>query len=278
MTLTRIAGVIFCLGVSSAWATTLTFDEIPFGDASGQYLGEANQILNYYNGGTASGGQTGGATYNYGVSFDAFAVTSNESADGGTQCQGTLCDFIENTASQNNYPTPNWAANGVEGTIMSFHYNNDTGGCGQEQCNGVALSSVVNFNNGLNNFSIYYANPTAEAGTITFYNGLGGNTGGNSALGSISLPGTPTMGDGGPCDNNNPNFVDFCQFNLVSTDFGYGNTAYSAVFNIGSNGFDFDNLSFGQDAPPSGAPEPSTLLMLGIGVVSIAAARRKRSA
>ena len=109
-------------------------------------------------------------------------------------------------------------------------------------------------------FSFYYSSPFAT-GSISVYSGLNGT---GTLLAYLSLPETP---------NGVPTFsYNYAFWEPIGVSFS--GTAESALFSGSANYIAFDDVTLGASRPP-GAPEPATILLLGSGLVGLAALKKR---
>ncbi len=100
-------------------------------------------------------------------------------------------------------------------------------------------------------------------GTVNVWSGLNGT---GSLLASLVLPTTPS----GPCNGYN---AGFCPFYPVGVAFS--GTAMSIDFGGTANQIVFDDVTFGSSTV-GGVPEPSSLILLGSGVLGLAGLVRRK--
>lgn len=218
-------------------------------DLNFEGLEDTEAVLNYYSGDTGSLGSGPGT--NYGVTFSPDATAFIQS----DQSSGDVTD----TGNFGGEPSPY--------TAILF--------CGA--CQNANDTATIDVSGGFGDtLSLYYSAPDAynvADGTVSIFSGLDGS---GTLLGALTLAPTATgdaTGDG-ECDEygnaSNPG-APFCPFVQLSTSFS--GTAQSIVFTGASYTMAFDDISF--DGPPS--PEPSTWLLLGVGLIGIAFCRRLQS-
>ena len=121
---------------------------------------------------------------------------------------------------------------------------------------GDVMDVAAGFNTG---FSFYYSSPF-YTGSVTVWSGLDGT---GTELGSISLPLTPV---GSP--------YDYSVWEPAGVAFA--GTAMSAIFSGTANQIAFDNITLGSATPM--IPEPSSVILIGIGGIGLFLFDRRRRA
>ena len=102
-----------------------------------------------------------------------------------------------------------------------------------------------------------------EGGSVSAYDGLNGT---GNLLATLALP-----TNGGSCPGYD---ADFCPFTAAGV--GFAGTALSINFAGALNQIVFDDVTFDSITP--GIPEPSTYAMLGLGLIGLAFAARRKQA
>ena len=191
-------------------------------------------IDGYYNGGTASNGNSG---TNLGVEFTSSALLL---------CLNNLGTTCSNTSQ------------GDAGIATSR-----TGALYFPSGNPM-MNVAAGFDTG---FSFVYSQPFESNTSISIYSGLNGT---GSLLASALLPLTLDGRNGGCDAAYSANYCPFEDFSLT-----FSGVAMSVVFGGTVDRQVFDDITFGSDVP-GGVPEPATLALFGIGLLGIAATRRRR--
>jgi hypothetical protein len=156
-------------------------------------------------------------------------------------------------------PGPNY---GVEFSSTALALNSDT--LGANFANNPSSPGILYFDGGSGatmnvaagftaQLSFYYSAPyTDNPGSVTIYDGL--NQTGN-ILASLVLPVTPPLPPGSPDFNN-----------WVSMTMNFAGTARSVNLSGAAATFiAFDNVALGEAQPPVLVPEPSALVLAGLG-------------
>ena len=111
-------------------------------------------------------------------------------------------------------------------------------------------------------FSFNYS-AANQGGSVSVYDGLGGT---GTLLATLNLP-----TNGGSCPGYG---AGFCPFG--ASGIAFAGTALSVSFAGSANQIVFDDVTFGSITP--GIPEPSTYAMLGMGLLGLAFAARRKQA
>lgn len=191
-------------------------------------VGHTAQVLNFYNGGTDSMGNSG---TNYGIQFgvNALGVIDGDVGGGAT---GNIA----------NEPSPS--------TALFF----------------LTGSAVLNYAPGFTTgFSFYYSSSTAAS--VNVYDGL--NATGNllasiplAAQFNVSCTGDPTGA--------------YCNWTPIGAAFA--GIAKSIDFGGGVNLTAYDNITFGSERPVIETPEPALAGLMGLGLLGLGLARRRKAA
>lgn len=135
-----------------------------------------------------------------------------------------------------------------------------------------ASNAILNFGAGFTDgFSFFYSSSVVT--TVEVFDGMNGT---GNVLASLSL--TSQFSSGCSGDPNG----DFCNWTAVGAAFA--GTARSINFAGTANEVGFDNITFGSadpggpvTPPPSGVSTPMTLSLVGVGLLALAATRRRKS-
>lgn len=174
--------------------------------------------------------------------------------------------------------------NGGAGTNYGIEFSNDTlaledadaGGSGNfaNEPSANTIMFFLNSNNAILNmaagfdtgFSFFYSSSTAAS--VTVWDGLNGT---GNLLGTLNL----TAQGFNNCVGDPTG--DFCNWTAVGVAFG--GTARSINFGGTANQTGFDDITFGSARPggDTDVPEPGTLGLLGLGLLGMGAARRRKA-
>jgi hypothetical protein len=113
-------------------------------------------------------------------------------------------------------------------------------------------------------FSFFYA-AISQTGSVTVYDGLNGT---GNVLATVSL---------GLTSSNCPSQYQagFCPFDAAGVAFS--GTAHSVSFAGVANQVVFDDVTFGASNPGHPIPEPASFGLVGLALVGLAAARRRKA-
>jgi len=126
-------------------------------------------------------------------------------------------------------------------------------------------SAVLNIASGFDTgFSFFYS-AINNPGTVNVYDGVGAT---GTLLASIFLPITPSNG-GDPTGAFSP---------FLPIGVTFAGTARSVDFGGTVNQIGFDDITFGSAVPGTVVPEPASMMLLGAGLLGLAAVRRRAGA
>lgn len=131
-------------------------------------------------------------------------------------------------------------------------------------------SSIMNVAAGFDTgFSFFYS-AINNPGSVSVFDGLNGT---GSLLATLTIPVTPFNGAPDPTGQFSP---------FVPIGVGFDGIARSVSFAGVQNQIAFDDVTFGAVIPgggePNAIPEPETIALVGLGLLGLAAGRRRRSA
>jgi hypothetical protein len=127
-----------------------------------------------------------------------------------------------------------------------------------------ANSAILNFEAGFDTgFSFFYS--SAVAATVSVFDGLNGA---GNLLGSINIVNQANQG----CQGDPNGF--YCNWTAVGVAFG--GTARSINFGGTANFTGYDNITFGSVTPGGVLPEPASLVLASLALLSVAASRRRK--
>ncbi|MEP6835074.1 MAG: PEP-CTERM sorting domain-containing protein [Gemmatimonas sp.] len=120
-----------------------------------------------------------------------------------------------------------------------------------------------------NGFGTYYSAPGVP-GSLGVFSGMNGT---GTLLATLMLPVTP-FGSVAGCPPN-PG-ASFCPFSFVGTSFN--GVAQSVSFGSALNDFVFDDITIGSARAVTTVPEPSTVVLVGAGLLAVVGVRSRRRA
>jgi hypothetical protein len=202
------------------------------------------------------------------IAQPAHAVVFNLTFEG-LQDQEQILDFYNGgTGGDGSGPGTNYGVSFGSGALSLI--DADAGGTGNFAnepsgdtvafwlSGGLVMNVAAGFDTG---FSFYYTSSTAA--TITIYDGVD-KTG--NVIGTIDLSANYNLNCTGDPSGS------FCHWDPVGVAFA--GVAKSVDFGGTANQTGFDNITFGADTPQP-TPEPTSLLLLGAGIIGLAIARRR---
>lgn len=193
----------------------------------------------------------------------------------GLDDQESIDEFYNGGTSSNGNSGPNLGIGFSNNTLSIIDQDaGGTGNFGGEPSPSTIMffltgaSAIMNVAAGFDTgFSFFYS-AINNPGSVDVFDGLNGT---GNLLATLNMPVTPFNGAPDPTGQFSP---------LVAIGVGFTGIAQSVSFSGVQNQIGFDDVTFGAVIPgnPNAVPEPETIALVGLGLLGLVVARRRRSA